>query len=66
MVSTSSIAITADGRCLVCGGFYLDEPVHLGNLEFITNYFDRLILSPSRGNECAVFMGSTHSGASTP
>jgi hypothetical protein len=60
MVPSSSIAVTADG------GFSLGEPVHLGNFEFIADYFGSLSLSPRRGNESAIFMGSTRSEASTP
>jgi hypothetical protein len=66
MVPSSSIAITAVGEHLACGGFSLGEPVRLGNIEFIADYFDSLSLSPRRGNESVVFVGSTHSGASTP
>jgi hypothetical protein len=39
------------------------EPVRLGNFEFITDYFGGLSLSPRRGNEGAIFVGLTHSGA---
>jgi hypothetical protein len=46
MVSSSSIAITADCERLACGGFSLSEPVRLGNLEFITDYFGGLSPSP--------------------
>jgi hypothetical protein len=65
MVSSSSKAITADDECLACGEFSLSEPVHLGILQFITDYFGGLSLSPRRGNEGAIFVGSTRSGAST-
>jgi hypothetical protein len=65
MVPSSSIAITTDGEHLACGGFSLGEPVRLGNFEFITEYFCGQSLSPMRGNEGAIFVGSTHSGAST-
>jgi hypothetical protein len=66
MVPSSSIPITADGERLACGGFSLDEPIHLGNIEFITDYFNGLSLSPRRGNKDAIFVGLTRSGASTP
>jgi hypothetical protein len=66
MVPSSSIIVTVNGQRLTCGGFSLTEPVHLGNFEFITNYFDSLSLSPKRGNEGTVIVGSTRSGASTP
>jgi hypothetical protein len=66
MVPSSSIAIIVDDECLACGGFTLSEPVRLGNLDFIVDYFSGLSLSPRRGNEGAIFMGSTRSGVSTP
>jgi hypothetical protein len=49
----------------MCIGFSLGEHVHLGNIEFIADYFGGLSLSPRRGNEGTAFLGSTHSGAST-
>jgi hypothetical protein len=42
------------------------KPVRLRNFEFIADYFDGLILSPRRGNEGVVFVGSTRNEASTP
>jgi hypothetical protein len=66
MVPSCSIAMTADDDHLACGGFSLDEHIHLGNFEFIADYFSDLSLSPRRGNEGAIFVGSTHSEASTP
>jgi hypothetical protein len=38
------------------------EPAHLGNFEFIADYFCGLSLSPRRGNEGAIFVGLTHNG----
>jgi hypothetical protein len=66
MVPSSLTAIAADGEHLTCGGFSLGESLRLGNFEFITDYFSGLSLSPRWGNEGVIFMGSTHSGASTP
>jgi hypothetical protein len=66
MVPSSSITVIADDERLTCGGFYLGEPVCLGNLKFIADYFSGPSLSPGRGNEGIIFVGSTHSGASTP
>jgi hypothetical protein len=60
------ITVTADGECLTCYGFSLGESDHLGNFEFIANYFNNLSISPQRGNSSTAFMGSTRSGASTP
>jgi hypothetical protein len=66
MVPSSSIVITTDGEHLACGGFSLSDPVHLGNFQFITNYISGPSLSPMRGNEGTIVVGSTHSEASTP
>jgi hypothetical protein len=66
MVPSSSITVVANGERLTCSGFTLGEPVCLGNFECITDYFGGLRLSPRRGNDGAIFMGSTHSEASTP
>jgi hypothetical protein len=65
MVPSYAITIAIDGECLMCGGFPLGETVHLGNFKFIANYFGGLSLSPRRGDTCAAFVGSPHSGAST-
>jgi hypothetical protein len=65
MVPSSTIIVTTNDEHLTCGGFSLGETVCLRNFEFITDYFGGLSLSPKRGDEGAVFMGSTHSGAST-
>jgi hypothetical protein len=66
MVPSSVITIATDGECLMCDGFSLGKIIHLGNFEFITDYFSGLSLSPRRGATGAAFIGSTHSGASTP
>jgi hypothetical protein len=66
MVPSSSITIAADSEHLTCGRFSLGEPVHLGNIEFIADYFGGLSLSPRRSDEGAIFVGSTRIGASTP
>jgi hypothetical protein len=61
MVPSSTHAFSADGECLTCGGFFLDETVRLGNFEFITDYFSGLSLSPRRSDSGTTFMGSTRS-----
>jgi hypothetical protein len=66
MVPSSAIAVTADGERLTCGGLSLSKTIHLGNFEFITDYFGSLRLSPMRGDAGTTFMGPPHSGASTP
>jgi hypothetical protein len=59
MVSSSMIVVAADGECLTCSGFSLGETVHLGNFEFIIDYFGDLSHSPRRGDVGSAFMGST-------
>jgi hypothetical protein len=66
MVPSSVITIAIDGERLTCDGFSLDKTVHLGNFEFIADYFSSLSLSPKRGAAGVAFMGSTLNGASTP
>jgi hypothetical protein len=59
MVSSSAITIATDSERLTCDLFSLAKIIHLGNLEFIVNYFGDLSLSPRRGDAGATFMGST-------
>jgi hypothetical protein len=66
MVPSSTIAFTTIDKHLTCGRFSLGKTVHLGNFEFIADYFGGMSLSPRRGDEGAAFMGSTHDGVSTP
>jgi hypothetical protein len=66
MVASSAFIITANSERLRCGVFSIHETIHLGNFEFIVDYFSGLSLYPRRGNAGASFMGSAHSEASTP
>jgi hypothetical protein len=66
MVPSFAITVDVDGERLTCGGFSLNKTVHLGNFEFIAEYFSGLSLSPRRGNVGAAFMGSSRSSAPTP
>jgi hypothetical protein len=66
MVLSFAITVDVDGERLTCGGFSLNKTVHLGNFEFIAEYFSGLSLSPRRGNAGAAFMGSSRSSAPTP
>jgi hypothetical protein len=66
MVPSFAITVDVDGECLTCGGFSLNKTVHLGNFEFIAEYFSGLSLSPRRGNAGTAFMGSSRSSAPTP
>jgi hypothetical protein len=63
MVPSLAIIVAIDSERLTCSGFSLGESIHLRNFEFITHYFGGLILSPRRGDEGTVLMGSTRSGA---
>jgi hypothetical protein len=63
MVYSSALAITTDGECLMCGGFYHGETVHFGSLEFIVGCFGSLSLSPKESDSGAIFVGTTRSGS---
>jgi hypothetical protein len=65
MVPSFAITVATDGERLTCGRFSLGEPVHLGNFEFVTDYFGGLSLSPRRDDSGTAFIGSTRCGAST-
>jgi hypothetical protein len=62
MVHSSVLIVSANGERLSCSGFSLDETVRFGSLEFITNSFGGLSLSPMRNDSGTTFMSSTHSG----
>jgi hypothetical protein len=66
IVPSSVITVATDGERLTCGGSSLGELVHLGNFEFIIDYFDGVSLSPRRGDSGVAFIGSTHSGTPSP
>jgi hypothetical protein len=66
MVPSSMLAFSADGEHLMCSGFSLGETICLGSFEFNADYFDGLSLSPRRSDAGTAFMGSTHSGPSSP
>jgi hypothetical protein len=51
MVLLSAITVAANSERLMCGGFSLSEPVHLGNFEFIADYFGGLSLSPREATQ---------------
>jgi hypothetical protein len=46
MVPSSSLVVSADGECLTCSGFSRGETVRFGSLEFITDRYGDLSLSP--------------------
>jgi hypothetical protein len=66
LVPSSVIAIAVDGEHLTCSGFSLGETIHLENFKFIADFFGGMSFTPRRGDESAAFLGSTHSGTSTP
>jgi hypothetical protein len=63
MVHSSTLVITADGKHLTCIGFSLGKTVHFGSLEFITDCFGSLSLSPKGNDSDVVFVGAAHSGS---
>jgi hypothetical protein len=66
MVPSSTLTVTVDGECLLCGGFSLSKTVHFGSIELIFDCFGGLSLSPWRDGLDATFMGSTRSGPPSP
>jgi hypothetical protein len=46
MVHSSTLTVATDGERLMCCGFSLNRTIRFGSLEFITDYFDGLSLSP--------------------
>jgi hypothetical protein len=58
MVHSSTLVITADGKHLTCIGFSLGKTVHFGSLEFITDCFGSLSLSPKGNDPVAIFVGT--------
>jgi hypothetical protein len=64
MVHVSMLTITIDGERLTCSGFSLSETVCFGSLDFITNCFSSLSLSPKGSYSGTFFMGTTHNDES--
>jgi hypothetical protein len=63
MVHSSMLTIATNGERLTCGGFSLGKTIHFESLEFITDCFCGLSLSPKGSDSGAIFMGTTHSGS---
>jgi hypothetical protein len=61
MVHSSALVVSTYDKHLTCDGFSLGETIHFGHLDFITNGFGGLSLSPSGNDSCATFMGSPRS-----
>jgi hypothetical protein len=66
MVPSSALAITTDGECLSCGGFSFNETIRFGSLEFITDHFDGLSLSPSGDVSGAIVVDSARGRLPSP
>jgi hypothetical protein len=66
MAPSFALTVAADGEHLSCDGISLGETIHFGSLEFITDYFDGLSLSPRRDSSDAAFMGSTYCEPPSP
>jgi hypothetical protein len=62
MVSSSSLTIAVDGEHLTCGGFSIGKTIHFGSLEFSTNCFSGLSISPRWNDSDAALMGSSCCG----
>jgi hypothetical protein len=62
MVPSSALAVATGGEHLLSDGSSLGETIHFGSLEFITDHFDGLSLSPMGGSSDAIIMGSTRDG----
>jgi hypothetical protein len=57
MVPSMALAVTADGEHLSCDVFSHSETIRVGSLEFITDCFSGLSLSPMGGGSDAAVMG---------
>jgi hypothetical protein len=66
MVPSFTLAIVADGERPSFNAFSLGETIHFGSLEFITDRFGGLSLSPPGDGSDATVMGSTHSRPPSP
>jgi hypothetical protein len=63
MVHSLMLAITTNGEHLTYNGFSLSETIRSGSLEFITDSFGSMSLSPKGSDSGTVFMGTTCSGS---
>jgi hypothetical protein len=66
MVPSFMLTVAADGECASCNAFSLGETIHFGSLEFITDRFSGLSLSPLGDGSEATVMGSTRSRPPSP
>jgi hypothetical protein len=61
IVHSLELTIIVDDKHLTCGGFSLGKIVRFRSLEFITDCFNSLSLSPRENNSDAIFVGTAHS-----
>jgi hypothetical protein len=66
MVPSSVLAVSTNSERLTCDDFSLGEIIRFGSIEFITDCFGGLSLSPWRNDSDDAFMDSTHSGVPSP
>jgi hypothetical protein len=66
MVTSSTLVVFSNGKCLACSGFSCGKTVCFGSLEFIADYFGGLSLSPRGSNSDATLMCPTHGEPPSP
>jgi hypothetical protein len=66
MVTSSTLVVFSNGKCLACGGFSCGKTVCFGSLEFIADYFGGLSLSSRGSNLDATLMCPTHGEPPSP
>jgi hypothetical protein len=66
MVPSSKLAVAAGGKRLSCDDFSIGKTIRFRSLEFITDLFGGLSLSPMGDGSDAIIMGSAHSGPPSP
>jgi hypothetical protein len=62
MFPSSTLVVATDSERLTRGGFSLDKTICFGILEFITDCFSGLSLSPQTDGSDAATTGLTHNG----
>jgi hypothetical protein len=61
MVHSPKPVVVTNGNNLNDGEFAQGETIHFGNMEFITDCFGNMSLSPEGNESCIVFIGMVHS-----
>jgi hypothetical protein len=62
MVYSPKLFIVANDNNLTAIGLALGKTIYFGSLEFITDHFSRMSLSPREADSGVVFMGMVHNG----